>query len=102
MSDKKDSHAAFGGGKASVTPSKKKLKDMPYFTQTASGIGLVSGALLPSDPSITKLDVLKRFPAASAAQESFEPLPALPGSLNKLGTFDSGRPSMPDFDLAPL
>ena len=55
MSIKKDSHGAFAAGKASITPSKKKLKDLPYFTQTASGIGLVSGALLPSDPSITKL-----------------------------------------------
>ena len=40
MSNKKDSLGAFGAGKVSITPSKKKLKELPYFTQTASGIGI--------------------------------------------------------------
>ena len=72
--------------------SKKRLKEKPYFGQVASGIGLglTSGAVLPSDPSITRLNILKKFPGASMTQELTES----PGTWEK--------PSLPDFDFAPI
>jgi len=53
----------------------------------ASGIGLGAGTVLPSDPSITRLNILKKFPGASMAIEAESP--------GTLGTFD--KPSFPDF-----
>ena len=38
----------------------------------ASAAGLGAGTVLPGDPSITRLNILKKFPGASIGQEATE------------------------------